>query len=156
MVSQLGRLRDLAGHTGALVFHYAARDGSEHVRVELIQTEGRGGAAEIEADGLRLRVVDHVSLADRRAARGPVEFARLEVIVIPHLTSPAAGDGPDALEPDHGWRYRAAARIVATDPVFAEVGPLRFELRLARDLAWAVGDRVDVAIDRIILTRAND
>jgi hypothetical protein len=42
------------------------------VRVTLIETEGRGGAAEIELDEQRLRVVDAISSSDRPASPGPV------------------------------------------------------------------------------------
>jgi hypothetical protein len=125
------------------------------VRVTLIETEGRGGAAEIELDEQRLRVVDGISPADRPASPGPVANPKLEVVVNPHLTgrAPPASTARKGLEADHGWRYRAHGEIVSTRPLRADLGLLRLELDRADAEAWAVGDRVSVAIDRIILTR---
>jgi hypothetical protein len=125
------------------------------VRVTLIETEGRGGAAEIELDGQRLRVVDAISSSDRAASPGPVADAKLEVVVIPHLTGPAPPGSAvrKGLEPDHGWRYRAHAEIVSTRPLRADLGPLHLELDHVDAGAFSVGDPVSVAIDRIILTR---
>ena len=125
------------------------------MEVTLIETEGRGGVAEIELDGHRLRVVDAVSAADRPAPPGPLPRAKLDVVVIPHLTvrnppDEARGCG---LTPDHGWRYRARGEIVATQPLRADLGLLEIELEDARAREWAVGDRVGLGIDRIILTR---
>jgi hypothetical protein len=124
------------------------------MRVTLIDTEGRGGAAEIEMDGQRLRVVDAISRADRPAAPGEVAGAKLEVVVIPHLTgpTPAGATARSGLEPDHGWRYRAHGEILSTQPLCADLGPLHLDLDRADAEAWAVGDPVSVAIDRIILT----
>jgi hypothetical protein len=109
------------------------------VRVTLIETEGRGGAAEIELDGQRLRVVDAISSSDRAAS----------------LTGPAPPGSAvrKGLEPDHGWRYRAHAEIVSTRPLRADLGPLHLELDHVDAGAFSVGDPVSVAIDRIILTR---
>jgi len=125
------------------------------VRVFLIETEGRGGTAEIELDDQRLRVVDGISPAERPAASGPVANPRLEVVVNPHLTerTPAASTARKGLEADHGWRYRAHGEIVSVRPLRADLGPLRLELDGADAEAWALGDRVSLAIDRIILTR---
>ena len=125
------------------------------MRVILIETEGRGGAAEIELDDQRLRVVDMISRSDRPAPPGPVAHPKLEVIVIPHLTGPAppGSTARKGLEPDHGWRYRAHGEILSTQPLRADLGPLRLDLDRADAEAWAVGDPVSVAIDRIILTR---
>ena len=125
------------------------------MRVILIETEGRGGAAEIELDEQRLRVVDAISRSDRPASPGPVARPKLEVVVIPHLTGPAppGSAARNGLEPDHGWRYRAHGEIVSTRPLRADIGSFRLELERADAEAWAVGDAVSVAIDRIILSR---
>ncbi len=125
------------------------------MRVILIETEGRGGAAEIELGDQRLRVVDAISSADWALAPGPIAGAKLDVIVIPHLTrrDPSGSALPKGLEPDHGWRYRAQGEIVSTRPLLADLGPLRLELERVGGEAWAVGDAVSVAIDRILLTR---
>lgn len=124
------------------------------MRVTLIDTEGRGGAAEIELDEQRLRVVDGISPVDRPASPGPVANPKLEVIVNSHLTSraPPASTARKGLEADHGWRYHAHGQIISTRPLRADLGPLCLELDAADAEAWAVGDRVSVAIDRIILT----
>ena len=124
------------------------------MRVVLIETEGRGGAAEIEIDHQRLRVVDGISPADRPMPPGPVVRPKLDVVVIPHLT----GRTPEApartgLEPEHGWRYRAHGRIVSTRPLRADIGLLRLELEGSGEEGWDVGDPVSLAIDRIILRR---
>jgi len=123
--------------------------------VTLIETEGRGGAAEIEIDEQRLRVVDGFSPTDRPASPGPVANPKLEVVVNPHGTRrvPPAAICRKGLEADHGWRYRAYGEIISTRPLRADLGPLRLELDLADTQAWAVGDRVSLAIDRIVLTR---
>lgn len=126
------------------------------MRVTLIATEGRGGAAEIELDGQRLRVVDAISRPGRPAAAGEVAGAKLEVVVIAHLTgpTPAGAAARSGLEPGHGWRYRAHGEIVSTQPLRAEIGSLGLELERPDAEVWAVGDAVSVAIDRIILRRA--
>ena len=124
------------------------------MRVILIETEGRGGAAEIELDDQRLRVVDGVSPAERPASPGPVANPKLEVVVNPHLTGRAAAgsSGTRGLEADHGWRYRAHGEIVSTRPLRADLGLLRLELDGVDAEDWSVGDRISVAIDRIILS----
>lgn len=123
------------------------------MRVTLIETEGRGGAAEIELDDRRLRVVDGISPADRPAAPGPVANPKLEVVVNPRLTERAPADPtpPNGLEPGHGWRYRAHAEIVSTQPLRADLGPLHLELEDTGSETWEVGDRVTLAIDRIVI-----
>lgn len=125
------------------------------MRVTLIETEGRGRAAEIELDEQRLRVVDAISSPDRPASPGPVAGAKLEVVVIPQLTGPAPPGSSvrKGLEPDHGWRYRAHGEIVSTRPLRADLGPLHLELDHVDAAAFSVGDPVSVAIDRIILLR---
>jgi len=125
------------------------------VRVTLLATEGRGGTAEIELDGRRLRVVDGISAADRPESPGPVANPKLEVVVDLHRTGPAppASTGRMGLEPDHGWRYHAHGQIVSTSPLRADLGPLCLDLDPAAPEDWAVGDRISVAIDRIVLTR---
>jgi len=125
------------------------------VRVTLLETEGRGRAAEIELAGHRLRVVDRISPADRPSPRGPVSRPKLEVVTIPALTSRLPGDTRSAneLAPDHGWRYRARGTIVSTGPLVADLGMLRLELTDLNADEWNVGDRLSLAIDRIILTR---
>ena len=124
------------------------------MRVILIETEGRGGAAEIELDDQRLRVVDGVSPAERPASPGPVARPKLEVVVNPHLTgpAPAGSSATNGLEADHGWRYRAHGEIVSTRPLRADLGLLRLELDRVDAEDWSVGDRISVAIDRIILS----
>ena len=124
------------------------------MRVKLIETEGRGGAALIEFEDQRLRVVDRLSRADQPAAPGPVQGARLEVVVNPHLTGrAAAGASAGAgLEADHGWRYRATGEIVSTQPLTADLGGLRLALERSDTEDWAIGERVSLAIDRIVLT----
>ena len=133
-------------------------DGEIGVRVTLIETEGRGKAAEIALGEQRLRVVDAISAADEPASPGPVARAKLEVVVIPHLTGqPPAGSAPrKGLEPDHGWRYRAHGEIVSTRPLRADVGPLHLELEHGDAETWKIGDPVSVAIDRIILTHERE
>jgi hypothetical protein len=128
------------------------------MRVVLIETEGRGGAAEIECFGQRLRVVDEYSGADAPAAPGILDDATLDVVLNPHLTrrAPAASESQPGIERDHGWRYRGSGRIVMTQPLRADLGPLQLELEdagLAETQAWAEGDAVFVAIDRITLER---
>lgn len=120
----------------------------------LLATEGRGGAAEIELDGQRLTVVDELSPADGPLQPGPLEGARLEVVVNPRLTRrlpPEAGAEP-GFEADHGWRYRARGEIVATAPLRADLGLLQLDLDVddTRE-PWAPGDRIAVAIDRVVL-----
>jgi hypothetical protein len=124
------------------------------VRVILIETEGRGGVAEIELDDQRLRVVDAVSPAERPASPGPIANPKLEVVVNPHLTRRAAAgsSATGVFEADHGWRYRAHGEIVSTRPLRADLGCLRLELDRADADDWSVGDRISVAIDCIILT----
>jgi hypothetical protein len=81
--------------------------------------------------------------------------AKLEVVVIPHLTGPAPPGMAvrKGLAPGHGWRYRAHGEIVSTRPLRADLGPLHLELDHVDAGAFSVGDPVSVAIDRIILTR---
>lgn len=125
------------------------------MRVTLLETEGRDRAAEIELAGHRLRVVDRISPAERQATPGPVTAPKLEVVTIAGLTSrlQAGADPANGLEPDHGWRYRARATIVSTAPLIADLGLLRLELADLDPADWEIGDRVSLAIDRIILTR---
>lgn len=123
------------------------------MRIRLIATEGRGGTAEIEADGQRLRVVDEWSKADAAASAGALEGATLEVVVNPRFTQGVPQADAPALVPEAGWRYRAYAEIVATEPARAAVGPLVFVLELPGAESWQPGDRVQLAIDRIVLRR---
>jgi len=145
-------------HCAGIEAAFAPPPKDVELRVTLIETEGRGGAAEIELDGQRLRVVDAISRSDRPASPGPVPRAKLEVVLIPHLTGPAPPGSatPKGLEPEHGWRYRAHGEIVSIRPLRADLGPLHLELDRVDAADWAVGDPVSVAIDRIILGRERD
>ena len=89
------------------------------------------------------------------ATSGPVENSKLEVVVNPLLTRrlPPAATARKGLEPDHGWRYYALGEIISTRPLRADLGLLCLELDREEVDAWAIGDRVSLAIDRIILTR---
>jgi hypothetical protein len=128
------------------------------VRVNLIETEGRGRAAEIELDGQPLCVVDGISPADRPVSPGAVSNPKLEVMVNPHLTGRAAPEASavTGFEADHGWRYRAHGEIVSLQPLRADLGLLCLEIDRADAEDWSVGDRITVAIDRIILTGERD
>ncbi|MDJ0850015.1 MAG: hypothetical protein QNK04_16720 [Myxococcota bacterium] len=122
--------------------------------VVLIRSEGRGGEAEVEVDGCALAVVDELSPADRASRPGPLAGASLEVLTIAHLSGRARGDEEPGLVREWGWRYRGTGEVVSTDPLRAELGPFTLSVDLPRDLELAVGDRVTIAIDRIVLRRA--
>ena len=87
--------------------------------VALLRTEGRGREAEVEVDGHLLAVVDRVSAADEPAPPGTVDGARLEVVAIPRLCGPAAGEEPvhKGLVRERGWRYHARAEGVSVEPL---------------------------------------
>ncbi len=119
-----------------------------------MRTEGRGGEAEVEVDGRVLAVVDELSPADRPARPGPLAGASLEVLTIAHLCGPAdpARDrGEKGLRREWGWRYRGIGEVVSTDPLRADLGPFSLDLALDGARGLAVGDRVTIAIDRIVL-----
>jgi hypothetical protein len=121
----------------------------------LIDTEGRGGAAEIEIETERLRVVDEFSAADRPASPARLTNARLDVVVDPRRTCRIAPEATfrKGFKAEHGWRYRAHGEIVSTQPLCADVGPLRLALERDDPETWEVGDRISLAIDRIALVR---
>ncbi len=125
-------------------------------RIVLLRTEGRGGEAEIELDGARLRVVDGWSAADAPAAPGPVEDGRIEVVANPRQCGPCREDpAPEkGLTPIAGWRYRGEGEITSLDPLRVDLGPFAVVVALAPGEDWAPGDRLTLAIDRIVLSRA--
>jgi hypothetical protein len=127
--------------------------------VVLVETEGRGLSATIEVDGHPLRVVDAVSAADSAAAPGPIARARFDVVINDSQSSisPAvASDAPQEKKLEHvrGYRYLGVGQIVSIDPVCADLGLLTLELPLGAPADVSVGDRLEVAIDRIKLSRA--
>ncbi len=122
--------------------------------VVLIRTEGRGGEAEVEVDGCRLAVVDELSAADTPTSPGPLAGASLEVLTIARLSGPARGDEEPGLVREWGWRYRGTGELVSTEPPRAALGPFTLAVDLPGAGKLAVGDRVTIAIDRIVLGRA--
>lgn len=124
------------------------------LRVVLIETEGRGGRAEVEIGGHRLAVVDAFSPVGEPAGAGPVSAPRLEAVAIPHLSGrpPAGPDHEKGLVAERGWRYRGCGEIVSTQPLRVDLGPFSLELGLPMDGDLAIGEFLIVAIDRIILS----
>jgi hypothetical protein len=127
------------------------------VDVVLIRTEGRAGRAEIEVDGHLLTVVDGISAVGAPAAPGPVRDPAFEAVVVePDSWERAIAANPERLkrlEPLWGWRYRGYGEIVAVDPVRADLGPLVLGLGLRADTSERLGAFVEIAIDRITLSR---
>jgi hypothetical protein len=127
------------------------------VDVVLIRTEGRAGRAEIEVDGHLLTVVDGISAVGAPAAPGPVRDPAFEAFVVePDSWERAIAANPERLkrlEPLWGWRYRGYGEIVAVDPVRADLGPLVLGLGLRADTPERLGAFVEIAIDRITLSR---
>ena len=125
--------------------------------VVLIRTEGRAGRAEIEVDGHLLTVVDGISAVGAPAAPGPVRDPAFEAVVVePDSWERAIAANPERLkrlEPLWGWRYRGYGEIVAVDPVCADLGPLVLGLGLRADKPERLGAYVEIAIDRITLSR---
>lgn len=119
--------------------------------IVLLGTEGRGGEARVEVDGHKLVVVDRVSSPEKRAKKGPVD-ARLEVVVNKHLSRPQTESGEAVgLEPHHGWRYVGTGEVIGTEPTRVDLGLLEVEADFGALARCALGDRVEIAIDRIVL-----
>lgn len=123
------------------------------MEIILIRTEGRGREAEVEVNGERLAVVDAFSPVDDPARPGPLPDARLEVVAIPKLSriAPADAAAEPPLRRDWGWRYRARAPVLATDPLRVDLGAFAAELELPLREEITEGAILDLAIDRIIL-----
>jgi len=121
--------------------------------IVLIRTEGRGREAEVEVNGERLAVVDAFSAVDEPARPGALSGARLEVVAIPKLSriAPADAAPEPPLRRDWGWRYRARAPVLATDPLRVDLGAFAAELELPLREKITEGAILDLAIDRIIL-----
>lgn len=126
------------------------------MRVVLIETEGRGGIAEIEVDSQRLKVVDQFSPADRPRRPGPVADARFQVVAPePASWERAFARNPDnetRIEPLFGWRHLGFGRIVAIDPIRLDLGSLMLELDLRATDPGYVGRFATIEIDRIVLS----
>jgi len=127
------------------------------MRVELIRTEGYGREAEIEVDGVRLRVVDAVSEPGEAATPGRIDAPIFTaVIVAPASWAQAVAENPDRvkrLEPRFGWRHRGLGEITSVSPLRADLGVLDLELSLPADPAREPGDFVALEIDRIRMAR---
>lgn len=127
------------------------------MEVILIRTEGRAGKAEVEVDGHRLTVVDGISAVAAPAVPGPVPDPVFEAVVVePESWERAIAANPERmkrLEPLWGWRYRGFGEIVAVDPLCADLGPLVLGLGLCADAPERLGEFVEIAIDRITLSR---
>jgi hypothetical protein len=125
--------------------------------VVLIRTEGRAGKAEIEVDGHPLTVVDGISAVALPEVPGPVQDPVFEAVVVePDSWERAIAANPERLkrlEPLWGWRYRGYGEIVAVDPVCADLGLLVLGLGLRADTPDRLGAFVEIAIDRITLSR---
>lgn len=129
------------------------------MRVVLIETEGRGGIAEIEVDAQRLKVVDQFSPADRPRKPGPIANPRFRVIA----PEPASWERAFArnpgnetrIEPLFGWRHLGFGRIVAIDPIRLDLGSLMLELDLRATDPGYVGRFATIEIDRIVLSTAS-
>jgi len=123
--------------------------------VVLLRTEGRGREAHVEVDGTELAVVDQLSAADSPARAGRLAGARLEVVTIPRLCGPVGEDPADkGLVREWGWRYRACAEVVSVEPLRVDLGPFTVELDIEVGESPAPGDRLRIAIDRILLSPA--
>jgi hypothetical protein len=124
------------------------------LEIVLLATEGRGGEAQVSVNGERLAVVDGLSPGDAPTSPGPLSSARLEVVTIPHLSASAREDDDPScrLRREHGWRYRARARVLSSEPLRVDLGAFTVELALELRGGIAAGDLLDLAIDRIILS----
>jgi hypothetical protein len=124
------------------------------MEIVLLRTEGRGGEAEVEVNGAQLMVVDALSPADAPTRPGKLPGARLEVVAIPKLSWIAPEDAPEAapLRRERGWRYRARARVLATEPLQVDLGAFTAALELPLRGEITVGALLDLAIDRIVLS----
>ncbi|TDJ20863.1 MAG: DUF1330 domain-containing protein [Deltaproteobacteria bacterium] len=126
------------------------------MHVVLIETEGRGGIAEVEANGQPLKVVDAFSPADRPRKPGTVAAPRFQVVA----SEPASWERAFArnpgnetrIEPLFGWRHLGFGRIVAIDPIRLDVGILMLELDLRAIDPGYVGRFATIEIDRIVLS----
>ena len=125
---------------------------AESPRLVLLRTEGRGGVAEIEVNGERLVVADELSAVGEPAAPGPLPGARLAVEANPRLCGPTAAGREKGLHHERGWRYRGCGEVVALAPLRVDLGPLELEVDLVLRDEPALGDRIELAFDRIVLT----
>ncbi len=126
------------------------------MQVVLIETEGRGGIAEIEVDGQRLKVVDQFSPADRPRKPGDIGDPRFQVVTSePPSWERAFARNPGnetRIEPLIGWRHLGFGRIVAVDPIRLDLGILILELDLRATDPRYVGRFACIEIDRIVLS----
>lgn len=127
------------------------------MEIVLVRTEGRGGEAEVEVNGERLAVVDALSAVDEPRRPGPLSDARLELVAIPKLSRIASEEeAPEQpLRREWGWRYRARARVLATEPLVVDLGAFAAALELPLRGEVTVGAVLDLALDRIILSRGS-
>jgi len=124
------------------------------MEIVLVRTEGRGGEAEVTVNGEPLAVMDALSAADVPARPGPLPNARLEIVAIPRLSAlaPPGEEPAESLQREWGWRYRARAKVLSTEPLRVDLGVFTAALDLTLREEIGAGDSLDLAIDRIILS----